>query len=246
MVVRRRTRSRPSPCGCEVSRTSFGLGWRGGVAADLDARSPVALFVLSTLHELALERAAVRQAIASLRLAPILFEQGARPHAPRDLYAAYVGQCDVFVGIYWQSYGWIANLAELRSVERRFDDAREFLVVALTACRAVRLYDAASYALEAGARIAQATGGSDDAARLLGAADGLRDEGGIPIWGPRLNRFQTLKASVGDALGEQAFGVAWTDGTDARARCVARAGRRIAALTRARVGSAGVRAGSTP
>ena len=43
-----------------------------------------------------------------LHLAPVLFEQGARPHAPRDLYAAYVGQCDVFVGIYWQSYGWIA------------------------------------------------------------------------------------------------------------------------------------------
>jgi predicted component of type VI protein secretion system len=65
------------------------------------------VFVSSTLRELAMERVAAREAIASLRLAPVLFEQGARPHAPRDLYAAYVGQCDVFLAIYWQSYGWI-------------------------------------------------------------------------------------------------------------------------------------------
>ncbi|MET0939330.1 MAG: DUF4062 domain-containing protein, partial [Gaiellaceae bacterium] len=66
------------------------------------------VFVSSTLRELALERMAAREAISSLHLAPVLFEQGARPHAPRDLYAAYVRQCEVFVGIYWESYGWIA------------------------------------------------------------------------------------------------------------------------------------------
>ena len=48
------------------------------------------VFVSSTLRELALERVVAREAIGSLHLAPILFEQGARPHAPRDLYAAYV------------------------------------------------------------------------------------------------------------------------------------------------------------
>jgi predicted ATPase len=75
------------------------------------------VFVSSTLRELALERAAAREAISSLRLAPVLFEQGARPHAPRDLYAAYVGQCDVFVGIYWQSYGWVAPGAGISGLE---------------------------------------------------------------------------------------------------------------------------------
>src|SRR6186997_545241 len=79
------------------------------------------VFVSSTLRELALERTAAREAISSLRLAPILFEQGARPHAPRDLYAAYVGQCDVFVGIYWQSYGWIAPGAAISGIEDEFE-----------------------------------------------------------------------------------------------------------------------------
>jgi hypothetical protein len=77
------------------------------------------VFVSSTLRELALERAEAREAIASLRLAPILFEQGERPHAPRDLYSAYVGQSDVFVGIYWQSYGWVGPGAEISGLEGR-------------------------------------------------------------------------------------------------------------------------------
>ena len=79
------------------------------------------VFVSSTLRELALERAEARDAIASLRLAPILFEQGARPHAPRDLYSAYVAQCDVFVGIYWQSYGWVAPGTAISGIEDEFE-----------------------------------------------------------------------------------------------------------------------------
>lgn len=40
----------------------------------------VRVFVSSTLKELAAERAAAREAISRLRLAPVLFELGARPH----------------------------------------------------------------------------------------------------------------------------------------------------------------------
>ena len=32
----------------------------------------------------------------------------ARGHRPEELYRAYLDQSDVFVGIYWQSYGWFA------------------------------------------------------------------------------------------------------------------------------------------
>jgi hypothetical protein len=32
----------------------------------------------------------------------------ARPHPPRPVYRAYLAQSQVFVGIYWQSYGWVA------------------------------------------------------------------------------------------------------------------------------------------
>jgi len=37
-----------------------------------------------------------------------MFEMGARAHPPRDIYRAYLAQSDVFIGIYWQRYGWIA------------------------------------------------------------------------------------------------------------------------------------------
>jgi hypothetical protein len=68
----------------------------------------VRVFVSSTLQELATERAAARDAITGLHLSPVMFELGARPHPPRELYRAYLAQSDVFVGIYWQRYGWVA------------------------------------------------------------------------------------------------------------------------------------------
>src|SRR5262245_28908148 len=66
------------------------------------------VFVSSTLQELSDERVAAKEAIQRIRLTPVMFEMGARPHPPRDLYRAYLAQSDVFVGIYWQRYGWIA------------------------------------------------------------------------------------------------------------------------------------------
>jgi predicted ATPase len=64
------------------------------------------VFVSSTLDELAAERGAARDAIEQLRLAPVMFESGARPHPPQSVYRAYLEQSDIFVGIYWQRYGW--------------------------------------------------------------------------------------------------------------------------------------------
>ncbi len=77
----------------------------------------VRVFVSSTLHELAAERKAVRDAVARLRLAPVMFETGARPHSPRQVYHAYLTQSQIFVGIYWQSYGWVAPGEEISGVE---------------------------------------------------------------------------------------------------------------------------------
>jgi hypothetical protein len=48
----------------------------------------VRVFVSSTLEELGAERQAVTAAITQLRLTPVLFELGARPYPPRDLYRA--------------------------------------------------------------------------------------------------------------------------------------------------------------
>src|SRR4051794_33584064 len=63
------------------------------------------VFVSSSLQELADERRAVARSISALRLTPVMFELGARPHPPRDLYRAYVAQSDIFIGLYWQRCG---------------------------------------------------------------------------------------------------------------------------------------------
>ena len=78
------------------------------------------VFVSSTLGELAEERTAARRAIESLRLTPVLFELGARPHAPASLYRAYLQQSHVFVGVYWQQYGWIAPGMEISGLEDEY------------------------------------------------------------------------------------------------------------------------------
>jgi predicted ATPase len=65
------------------------------------------VFVSSTLQELAAERAAARTAIEQLRLAPVMFESGAQAHPPQAVYRAYLEQSDIFIGIYWQRYGWV-------------------------------------------------------------------------------------------------------------------------------------------
>ncbi len=78
------------------------------------------VFVSSTLAEMAEERAAVARAISALRLTPVMFELGARPHPPQDLYRAYLAQSDIFIGLYWQSYGWVGPDMDISGLEDEF------------------------------------------------------------------------------------------------------------------------------
>jgi predicted ATPase len=80
----------------------------------------VRVFVSSTLDELASERAAAREAITQLRLTPILFESGARPYPPREIYRAYLAQSDIFIGLYWQRYGWVAPSMQVSGLEDEY------------------------------------------------------------------------------------------------------------------------------
>src|SRR5258708_39452320 len=75
------------------------------------------VFVSSTLQELAAERQAVRDAVTRLRLVPVMFELGARPHPPRQVYRSYLAQSQVFVGVDWQSYGWVGPGAQGSGLE---------------------------------------------------------------------------------------------------------------------------------
>ena len=83
------------------------------------------VFVSSTLAELADERAAVARAIVSMGLSPVMFELGARPHPPQELYRAYLAQSDVFIGLYWQSYGWVGPGMDISGLEDEFRLAGE-------------------------------------------------------------------------------------------------------------------------
>ena len=78
------------------------------------------VFVSSTLRDLAEERHAVQRAIETLRLTPVMFELGARPYPPRALYRAYLEQSHVFLGVYWQSYGWVAPDEEISGLEDEY------------------------------------------------------------------------------------------------------------------------------
>jgi predicted ATPase len=97
-------------------------------AASTAIRTPdqrVRVFISSTLDELAAERAAAREAITQLRLTPVLFESGARPYPPRELYRAYLAQSDIFIGLYWQRYGWVAPTMQVSGLEDEYQPAGE-------------------------------------------------------------------------------------------------------------------------
>jgi predicted ATPase len=97
-----------------------GEGSLGGVVI----RTPdqrLRVFVSSTMGELAEERRAVSRAVSALRLTPVLFELGAQPHPPQEVYRAYLAQSDVFVGLYWQRYGWIGPGMTVSGLEDEFD-----------------------------------------------------------------------------------------------------------------------------
>ena len=89
-----------------------------GVILTPDQR--VRVFISSTLGELAEERAAARRAVQRLHLVPVWYESGARPHPPRSMYRSYLAQSQVFVGIYWQRYGWVAPGMNISGLEDEF------------------------------------------------------------------------------------------------------------------------------
>ena len=75
------------------------------------------VFVSSTLRELEPERRAATDAIEDMRIYPVLFDSGASPHPAQAAYHAFIDQSDIFVGIYWQRYGWVGPDAGISGLE---------------------------------------------------------------------------------------------------------------------------------
>jgi predicted ATPase/class 3 adenylate cyclase len=93
---------------------------RDRAAVILTPDQRVRVFISSTLEELAEDRAAALRAIRRLHLVPVWFESGARPHPPQSMYRAYLEQSQIFVGIYWQRYGWVGPGMEISGLEDEF------------------------------------------------------------------------------------------------------------------------------
>jgi uncharacterized protein DUF4062 len=108
----------PQQAGVTTPPGTESPGERADVILTPDQR--VRVFISSTLGELADERAAARRAIARLHLVPVFYESGARPHPPRSMYRAYLDQSQVFVGIYWQRYGWVAPGMSISGLEDEY------------------------------------------------------------------------------------------------------------------------------
>ncbi|MGN6175419.1 MAG: DUF4062 domain-containing protein, partial [Streptosporangiaceae bacterium] len=108
----------PEQAGATASSRKESSADRAGMILTPDQR--VRVFISSTLGELAEERAAARRAIARLHLVPVWYESGARPYPPRSMYRAYLKQSQVFVGIYWQRYGWVAPGMEISGLEDEY------------------------------------------------------------------------------------------------------------------------------
>ncbi|HKD33973.1 MAG TPA: NB-ARC domain-containing protein [Gaiellaceae bacterium] len=70
------------------------------------------VFISSSPGELTDERDAARAAVRTLRLAPVMREpgDGGRPD----------GRGDIFVGLYWQRYGWKADVSAASAVEDEY------------------------------------------------------------------------------------------------------------------------------
>jgi predicted ATPase len=97
---------------------NFKKGTQEAVIRTPDQRLRV--FVSSTLQELAAEREAAKDAIRTIQMTPVMFETGARPHPPQELYRAYLAQSHVFLGIYWQRYGWVAPDMDISGLEDEY------------------------------------------------------------------------------------------------------------------------------
>src|SRR6516165_5344496 len=108
----------PQEAGAAVRPGTESPGEGASVILTPDQR--VRVFISSTLEELAEERAAARRAVRRLHLVPVWYESGARPHPPRSMYRAYLAQSQVFVGIYWQRYGWVAPGMEISGLEDEY------------------------------------------------------------------------------------------------------------------------------
>ena len=66
---------------------------------------PLTVFISARIQEMATERLAAGNVIASMRLRPVLFEHTRQVSGARPVFLEAARTCDIFVGIYGNEYG---------------------------------------------------------------------------------------------------------------------------------------------
>jgi predicted ATPase len=108
--------------------------------------------------------------------------------------------------------GAFVNLGSSRLVQRQYAEAAACFRESLRSAEPMAHKNAISYCLEGLAAVGAAEGDSADAARLLGAAEVLRETIGAPAGAyEEAIRLDTV-AAVRQELGEDEFGAAWAEG----------------------------------
>jgi ATP/maltotriose-dependent transcriptional regulator MalT len=131
-------------------------------------------------------------------------------------------------GIRWLVAGTRVQLGILHVLQGKPDEARPVLVEALNLSLAARSTPWTALSLAGHARLALATGDARRAARLAGAAQGLRWRVGLQAW-PMLRRSEAeLLAQVRRALGGEQFDQAFADGSALSQREAVAAARVVA------------------
>lgn len=83
------------------------------------------IFISSTITDLGPEREAIKEAIQELQLEPVFAEGfGARPGAPREECLKAVRESDIYIGLFWQRYGYITDRG-VSATEEEYQEARE-------------------------------------------------------------------------------------------------------------------------
>jgi hypothetical protein len=160
------------------------------------------VFVSSTLQELAAERRAVQDAVTRLRLVPVMFELGARPHPPRPVYRAYLAQSQVFAGIS------LYDLALSSQARGDLDGAAELLREGLSLAAEAGDEPTAAYYLEGLATIARLRNDPQRAACLLAAADAQPQTSGsgwLHAYVPRAPHDHSILAELRSRMGDAAY-----------------------------------------
>jgi non-specific serine/threonine protein kinase len=116
------------------------------------------------------------------------------------------------IGDRWGCCWSLLNLGNVARMQGDYASARAFLEESLTIQREIGNRGGSAFSLESLAALASAQEQPEQAARLWGAAERLREEIGAPLPPNEREEYDHKVSEARAALGEEAFTAAWTEG----------------------------------